>query len=306
MTSHVEQNADDRWFHWLRCVRHGGDAAYAAALDPLLHDIRDRLLDHAALQPGQHVADIGCGDGLAGFGALARQPTIRATFADISPALIAHVREVAAEHGMSERCDFVVGPAENLGLIPPATVDIVLVRAVLAYVSDRQAAVTEFRRILRPGGRISVVDPIFQDRAFAVAGLAAQLDAGECGPARMYLELLHRCRSGHFPDSLAAIRENPLTNYNERDLLRLFEAAGFANVALRLHVDSVPALPMPWDVYLNTSPYAGAPTILEILQRRFSRAERTTFERYFRPDVEAGMVLERNVNAYIFADNPSR
>jgi arsenite methyltransferase len=294
----------DRWFDWLLSVRHGGDAAYAAALQPMLDDIRDRLLDHAQLKPGQHIADIGSGDGLAGFGALERQPTSEVTFVDISPALMAHTRTTANERGVAERCRFLVASAESLDAIPPASVDVVLVRAVLAYIPRRAVAMGEFRRILRPGGRISIVDPIFADRAFALAGIAAQLRAGTCGSATRYFELLHRCRSAHFPDSIESIRRNPLTNHNERDLLRLLEHAGFVDTHLRLHIDSIAALPMPWSAFLGSSPYAGAPTVGEILQLRFDKDERREFEQLHRPFVEAGTTVDRNVNAYLFAKSP--
>ncbi|MGD0476180.1 MAG: methyltransferase domain-containing protein [Candidatus Velthaea sp.] len=294
----------DRWFDWLLSVRHGGDAEYAAALQPQLEDIRNRLLDHAALTAGLRIADIGCGDGFAGFGALEREPTSAVTFVDLSPALIAHARASANERGVVERCRFLVASAESLGALPTASVDVVLVRALLAYVPGKAQAVSEFRRILRPGGRISIVDPIFADRAFSLAAIAAQLRAGTCGPATRYFELLHRWRSGHYPDTTEAIAANPLTCYNERDLLRLLENAGFVDVHLRLHIDSVSALPMAWPAFLGSSPYAGAPTVGEILQSRFEKDERREFEHYFRAGVEAGTTVERNVNAYLFAQGP--
>jgi arsenite methyltransferase len=294
----------DRWFDWLLRVRHGDDDGYAIALKPMLEDIRDRLLDHAALEPGLRIVDVGCGDGLAGLGALEREPSSIVTFVDISPALLDHTRALADTRGFAERCRFVTASAESLEAIPAASVDVILVRAVLAYVDRKAAALAEFRRVLRPGGRISIVDPIFQDQALRLAGIAAQLRAGECGPATRYFELLHRWRCAYLPDSIDALTANPLTNYNERDLLRLLEDAGFVNAHLRLHVDSVPAPRMPWRAFLGSAPFAGAPTIGEILLARFTPDERLEFEHFLRPGVEAGTALERNVNAYLFARVP--
>jgi len=295
---------DDRWCDWLLRARHGGDDEYAAALRPMLDDIRDRLLDHAALRPGLDVIDVGCGDGLAGFGALEREPTSVVTFVDISPALLEHTRAIAHRRGFAERCRFLVASAESLAAIPDASADVVLVRAVLAYVDRKAVAMEEFRRVLRPGGRVSIVDPIFQDQALHLAGIAAQLRAGECAAATRYFELLHRCRSAHFPDSVDALSANPATNYNERDLLRLIGCAGFVDVHLRLHIDSIRAPRMSWPAFLGSAPFAGVPTVGEILHSRFAPEERLEFERFLRPDVEAGTALERNVNAYLFADAP--
>jgi ubiquinone/menaquinone biosynthesis C-methylase UbiE len=297
---------DDTWLEWLLSERHGGDATYAAALAPMLEDIRERLLDHAALEPDHAIADIGCGDGLAGFGALARQPTSRVTFVDISPALIAHARALAQRRGLAEQCAFLVASAVALEAIPAASIDVVLVRAVLAYVEDKEAALSEFRRILRPGARISLVDPIFQDNAFALAGIKSQRRPGSREIGARYAELVHRWRSAHFPDSLDAIRGNFLTNYNERDLVRLFQRAGFVNIHLRLHIDCVSAPAIPWNAFLASSPRAGVPTVGAILSEQFSVAEREEFETMFRARIESGGLLEQNVNAYIFADNPGK
>jgi ubiquinone/menaquinone biosynthesis C-methylase UbiE len=294
----------DAWFEWLTVTRHGGDSGYAAALAPMLRDIRDRLLDNAGLRAGQTIADIGCGDGLAGFGALERQPHSSVTFVDPSAALVARTRELAQRRGRADNCRFVVASATDLSAIPSASIDVVLVRAVLAYIEDKAAAMREFRRILRPAGRISIVDPIFADNAFMLAALAASRRPGARDAAARYAELLHRCRSAHYPDTIEAIRRNPLTNYNERDLFALLVSAGFVDVHLRLHIDAVRAPAIPWPAFLASAPYAGVPTVGEILERDFSPAERREFEQLFRANVVAGTALERNINAYLFATCP--
>jgi arsenite methyltransferase len=294
----------DIWSEWLRSVRHGGAEAYAATQAPRIWEIRDRVLNEAHLRPGQSVADIGCGDGLAGLAVVERFPTDTVTFVDISQALIARARAAVEERGATNRCRFIVSSAEAIESINTGSIDVVVVRAMLAYVNDRAAAVREFRRILKSGGRISIVDPIFQDSAFQLAGLAALLRSGEAGPDTHDAELLHRYRSAQLPDSLEAIRANSVTNYDDRHLLWLFETAGFKNIHLRLHIDSIPALPIPWNAFLASSPRAGVPTVQQILKERFTADERALFETAFRPTIEAGTTIERNVNAYIFADNP--
>lgn len=294
----------DLWYDWLLRTRHGGDIGYGVALQARVDEIRDRVLAHAAVPSGAHVADIGSGDGLVGFAILERDPTATVTFVDISPALIAYTARCAQERGVAARCRFVVASAQALSELADASVDVVTARAVIAYLHDKAAALAQCARILRPGGRISMVDPIFADRAYQLAGFASQLRAQHGDAALRYIDYVHRCGAAHLPDTIEGIRANPLTNYSERDLVSFFERVGFIDIHLRLHVDCVPALPIPWEVYLQTSPRAGAPTFGQILADRFSPDERRDYERVFRPGIEAGTVVERNTNAYLYADKP--
>jgi hypothetical protein len=123
-------------------------------------------------------------------------------------------------------------------------------------------------------------------------------------PATRVLRLLQRVRAAQYPSTVAAIAADPLVNYNERDLLSLVEAAGLINIRLRLHIDRVPALPQAWHAFLAGSPRAGVPTVERILARGFTPRERAEFERGVRPLVETGGFIERNVNAFLFADAP--
>jgi SAM-dependent methyltransferase len=70
------------------------------------------------------------------------------------------------------RCRFVLASAESLTGIADASVDVVTTRSVLIYVKDKAAALREFYRVLRPGGRISVFEPVnvYQRASAARAG----------------------------------------------------------------------------------------------------------------------------------------
>ena len=79
----------DRWYRWLREVRHGGDAGQLEQLRPELDAIRDQVLDRASLRPGDTLLDVGTGDGLIAVGALDRLgPSGRVIFSDISADLL--------------------------------------------------------------------------------------------------------------------------------------------------------------------------------------------------------------------------
>jgi arsenite methyltransferase len=61
---------------------------------------------------------------------------------------------------VSDRCVFVEACADALHGICTESVDVVTTRSVLIYVEDERAAFDEFARVLRPGGRVSLFEPI--------------------------------------------------------------------------------------------------------------------------------------------------
>ena len=55
---------------------------------------------------------------------------------------------------------FIVARAEDLEPIGDRSVDVVTTRSVLIYVEDKAAAFRALHRVLRPGGRFSIFEPI--------------------------------------------------------------------------------------------------------------------------------------------------
>src|SRR6185369_10718997 len=87
----------DRWAVWLLDRRFGGDTAQRDAMLPALCRYRDEVLRRAAIRPGDIVLDVGCGDGLIGFGAADLVgPSGRVVFSDVSADLLAACRDIAA------------------------------------------------------------------------------------------------------------------------------------------------------------------------------------------------------------------
>jgi arsenite methyltransferase len=287
----------DRWHRWLLDVRHGGDPEHHKKVLAALAPVRDEVLDRAALRPDDTLLDVGAGDGLIAFGALARLgPSGRVIFSDISQDLLDHCRAVAEEAGELERCEFLCAPADKLTGIPGASVDVVTTRSVLIYVADKAAAFAEFRRVLRPGGRVSLFEPInvlmhdCKPRSFygydisPVADIAVKVNA-----------------------KFAAIQPrdtDPMTDFDDRDLVRLAEEAGFADVRLDLRVTvTATRPPVPWDRFLRQSGNPNLPPLGEMLRGALTGAQLAKFTEHLRPLVEAGSGENRSAVAYLTAND---
>lgn len=151
----------DKWSRWLAETRFGGNQKAAELQMRGLISLRNRLLRRAGLAEGQVVLDVGTGEGMIGFGALEKiGSTGRVIFSDISDALLEHARAAAEQMGVLDRCSFVKAAAEDLSAIDGDSVDLVTTRSVLIYVDDKRRALREFLRVLKPGGRTALFEPI--------------------------------------------------------------------------------------------------------------------------------------------------
>jgi ubiquinone/menaquinone biosynthesis C-methylase UbiE len=298
----VTTQARDQWYRWLLDLRHGGDADYAERVRQELLPVRDEVLDRATLQPDDTLLDVGTGDGLIAFGALDRLgPDGRVICSDISEDLLDHCRAVATAAGQLDRCAFVRASADRLAGVEDASVDVVTTRSVLIYVADKAAAFAEFRRVLRPGGRISIFEPIntlmhgnpklfFGYDIQPVAEIAAKVGA--------------RFDADQPP------KTDPMVDFDDRDLVRLAEQAGFGEVRLDLRVTVTSRrAPEQWDRFLRSSPNPKVPPLGHVLAGALSTSELAAFSAHLRPLVEAGRGERRRALAYLTArdsaDQPS-
>jgi SAM-dependent methyltransferase len=106
------------------------------------------------LLPAVDVADLGCGDGYLTIEA-ARWAR-RVTAVDRSAEVLARGRELAARRN-AKNIEWKRGDLERVPL-PDASVDIVLLSQALHHADDPALALGEARRILRPAGRVLVLD----------------------------------------------------------------------------------------------------------------------------------------------------
>lgn len=109
--------------------------------------LRRRRLGYFGFRPEERIVEIGCGDGL-NLGLLREAGCRRVLGTDISSTLLAHVRSAPV----------FVGDLYGLGM-SDAAVDAVLIDSVLHHLVPLAPALTEIRRVLRPGGRLCILEP---------------------------------------------------------------------------------------------------------------------------------------------------
>jgi ubiquinone/menaquinone biosynthesis C-methylase UbiE len=286
----------DRWHRWLLNTRFGGDAAIREReLTRFLYPIRNTVLEKANLRTDDTLLDVGTGDGLIAFGALERLgPEGRVIFSDISADLLGHCRAAATQEGLAGRCDFVLASADSLDAIADRSADVVTTRSVLIYVKDKAAAFAEFLRVLRPGGRVSLFEPI----NVLMSGRGPDRFAGyDTGPVRdLAAKIIAVYDSYQPPDT------DPMTDFDERDLVRLAGEAGFAEVSLELQVsvrNTKP--PVPWDRFLAMAGNPKIPSMAEAMDQALTPTENASFTAHLRPLVETGTGEERRALAYLTA-----
>jgi arsenite methyltransferase len=272
----------DVWAEWLRTRRSGGSEEQRRLLLEQLAPVRDKILDDAEVGPGDTLLDVGCGDGLVGLGALERGADV--IFSDVSDACLDDCRAIAGDAAR-----YVRAGATDLGDLEA---DVVTTRSVLIYVDEKQQAFDEFFRVLRPGGRLSIFEPInsfgCEERRRTFGGF--DVDGVEELVARLW------------PDDDDVNRA--MIDFDERDLFAFAERAGFTDVKLDYRAEigrDVLRMPRVWDAFLNSSPNPLLPTLAETMAERLDPDEIDRVTAKLRPQLEAGAMRGRFAKAFLLA-----
>ena len=159
------------------------------------------------IRPGEHVVD--CGSGAGTDSLIAARLVGRDGFVigvDLTPAMLDKARR-SAELARLANVEFREGMLEAMP-VPTGWSDVIISNGVLNLVPDKAAALAEMHRVLRPGGRLQLVDIVLSR---PVEGISKQ-----------DVSLWTGCIAG---------------GLLEDQLRELVEAAGFRDVAMVRGVD---------------------------------------------------------------------
>jgi len=166
-----------------------------------------RVMDAAQIRSGLRVLDVGCGTGvLARDAAMRLGPTGFVAGLDPSPGMLAVAKK------LTPTVEWRQGRAESLPF-PNQSFDAAVSQFGLMFFSERQLAISEMLRVLKPQGRLAVAvwDSIDRIPAYAVE-----------------VALLERVAGERAANALRA----PFVLGDRQELATLFEKAGTASVEI--------------------------------------------------------------------------
>lgn len=284
----------DKWLTWLLEKRSGGNAEQKRKTYEALAPIRDKVIEHADIKAGDTVLDVGTGDGLIAFEILEKHPDIsKLIFSDISDDTLEFCREATEALKTEIPVEFLKTSAEEI-LLKDESVDVVTARSVYIYVADKEKAFKEAWRVLKPGGRFSIFEPI---NIFSVRYRGGDFFGMDLSPiqeiANKFLNALG------YPHDHA---NDPMLDFDERDLLKLAQNAGFTHAKLVYEARvSSKAKYMPWDMLYNAPPNPNALSLKEAFEKSLTQEEHEKAVEYMKNYMENNDASGGSAIAYLLA-----
>jgi demethylmenaquinone methyltransferase/2-methoxy-6-polyprenyl-1,4-benzoquinol methylase len=197
---------------------------------------KDAMMDWLAPRPGQKLLDVAGGTGDVAFRFLGRAPGATATVLDMTEQMLVEGRKRAEAEKMVERLDWVVGDAMALPF-QDNSFDVYTISFGIRNVVRIQDALTEAYRVLRPGGRLMVLEfsripndllqKAYDLYSFNVIPVMGQIVAGDRDSYQYLVESIRK-----FPD--------------QDTFAGMIRAAGFGQVSYRNLTMGVAALHSGW------------------------------------------------------------
>ena len=278
------------WSEWLKKSRfsHLNDEQREQTLR-WLEEVRDKILKRADIQQRDILLDIGTGTGLLAFGAYdILKNSGRIIASDIAEDCLIECKKIADACGI-ENMEFLHSDANNIKL-DDNSIDVAVTRSVLVHIHNKLPSIKEIYRVLKPGGRVSIFEPIISS------------NTRTC-------ELI---TSDDFPDydeikeieyKIMTDKNDPLTNFDEKTLITAFESAGFKNIHLDLASEKSTyqvssGMIDPW---YNTPPSPGTLTMRQKLLKYLSEEKVDNFISNLKLELDGKIIEIKSFSAYICA-----
>ncbi|WP_159999280.1 class I SAM-dependent methyltransferase [Roseomonas sp. 18066] len=166
---------------YLNCGYWAGTTDYRQAAQALV----DVLADAAGIEAGDRVLDAGCGFGDQDAHIARTRQTSRILAVNVTPTQIATAQQTNAAPGVEYR----LCPATRIAE-PDGSFDAVISLEAAFHFDTRETFLREALRLLRPGGRLGIIDlvPLERDGRVDTGGLRGNFDrwAGQVPPANVY------------------------------------------------------------------------------------------------------------------------
>ena len=194
---------------------------------------------------------------------------------------------------LQDRCQFLHASADDLSALNDESVDAVTTRSVLIFVSAKQKAFNEFQRVLKTNGQLSIFEPINRFAFPEPPGRFAGYDVTPLMEIAQKVEDVYQRIQP--PDT------DPMTDFDERDLVAQSEKAGFREIHLELQIEIKPSENPDWETLMHTAANPKIPTLAEAIQQALTPQEAEKFVDHLRPLVESKQGIRRFAVAYMWA-----
>lgn len=199
--------------------------------------------------------------------------------------------------GAGERCQFRVASLPELEGVGDVVVDVVVLRSVLIYVDDKRLAFQHLHRVLRPGGRLSLFEPI---NSFGFPEPPGWL----WGFDLTGLESLGELVKSAYDAYLQPDRGDPMLGFDERDLLAWGQQAGFQDLTLIYEAQigrQHPSAGMDLATFLDSAPNPMVPPFRRLLHDALEEDDRAAVEQRVAEQLALGDGRSRQAVVYFTA-----
>jgi len=197
---------------------------------------KDAMMDWLAPRPGQRLLDVAGGTGDVAFRFLARAPGAHATVCDMTEPMLIEGRRRAEAEKQAESLDWVVGDAMALPFADNSF-DVYTISFGIRNVTRIGDALREAYRVLRPGGRLMVLEfsqipnelmqKVYDLYSFNIIPVMGQVVAGD-------------------RDSYQYLVESIRKFLDQESFAGMIRAAGFGQVKYRNLTMGIAALHSGW------------------------------------------------------------